>query len=350
MDSTVLIGGVGMGLMISFAVSAATYYYRDTICRDYKQLCPAAPTSPPPAWTVAAVADTTTSTPGPAAGSVGSGRLAARTFSPYLMLTPTTVSFIGKSRWTTLAFVMGYSNGKIVWDAGNPSTSAIKLKADAAIKAGGGVIVSFGGQSAGKSPGKKGFAELAGSFTDAAKLAATYISIADSLGSTWLDFDVEGKSLTDAKSVNIRAQALKALQLKRPDIIVQFTVPVGLNGLDSTTKAFLSNVKSTGVKIHVVNLMTMYMTKTKTKMSGACIKAADAAKPFIDTLGAKIGITPQLGKNPDKPYTAENFTSADADRLVSAAKKAGYVTFLGFWEMSMKDKAGTFANKFKVFE
>jgi chitinase len=350
MDSTVILGGVGMGLMVSFAVSAGTYYYRDTLCRDYKLLCPVAPTSPPPAWTTVAVTDTTTSTPGPAAGSVGSGRLAARTFSPYLMLTPTTVSFIGKSRWTTLAFVMGFSNGKIVWDAGNPSTSAIKLKADAAKKTGGGVIVSFGGQTAGKSPGKKGFAELAGSYTDAAKLAAAYISIADSLGSTWLDFDVEGKALTDAKSVNIRAQALKALQVKRPDIIVQFTVPVGLHGLDSTTKSFLSNVKSTGVKIHLVNIMTMYMIKTKTKMSDACMKAAAAAKPFIDTLGAKIGITPQLGKNPDKPYTAENFTSVDADRLVSAAKKAGYVTFVGFWEMSMKDKAGTFAKKFKVFE
>jgi chitinase len=261
------------------------------------------------------------------------------------------VASIGKtSRWTTLAFVTGYAPGKISWDAGAPSAASIKAKAVAAKKAGGGVIVSFGGQTAGTGRGKRGFAELAGTFTDPAKLAAAYIAVADALGSTWLDFDVEGKALTDAKSVAVRAQALKLVQDKRSDIAVGFTVPVGLSGFDAATKAMLSNVKAVGVKIHVVNLMTMYFTKTKTKMAEACMKAAAAAKPFVDSLGAKMGVTPQLGKNPDAPYTAENFTLADADALVAAAKKAGYVAQLGFWEVSLKDKSGAYARKFKAFE
>lgn len=351
--------GAGFLGMVSIASSAGVYFYRDTICSKYPTLsllCLPV-TSPPTDPPSATATDTPTPTPtttGGGTNSGSSGNTLAKRFSPYVLLNNGTLGLVGtKTKWTTLAFVIGYSNGKIQWDAGAVDVNKLKVKIDAIKKTGGGVIVSFGGQGAG-AKGTKYLSELAGKYTDPQKLSDAYRAIADALGSTWLDFDIEGAAMKDTASIDRRNKALYLLQKKRSDIRISFTVPVGLGGLSTETKSMLNKVKAAGVKIDLVNIMTMYFTtptSAKPSMSAAVLKAVSAAKPFVASLGAKLGVTPQIGKNPDKPYTHEHFTTGDASRVIDSAKKDSSIALVSFWSLnddSSKHK-GAYTNAFKNY-
>ena len=340
---------LGMGFLgfVSMASSLATFLYKDTLCKNYTSLSFLCGTDPTSAPTV--ITPTDAPTTGPASGATGLS--VQKRFSPYVLLDNASVDLIGtKSKWTTLAFVVGYSNGKIQWDAGVVDVTKLKAKIAAAKKLGGGVIVSLGGKSAGDK-GTKYLSELAGKYTDPTKLADAYGAIATALQSVWLDFDVEGEALKDKSAIDRRNKALVVLQKKRPDIRISFTVPVNLSGLDTPTKSLLSGVKKAGVRIDVVNIMAMYFTNTRTIMSAATTKALTAAKPFIKSLGAKIGVTPQIGANPDKPYTHENFTIADATKVVTSLKADGDVALLSFWSLNSDSSKykGAYAKAFKAY-
>lgn len=292
--------------------------------------------------------DSATTPPGPA----GSARTTTKICAPYIQVSPRAVQSMGSGglKWYTLAFVTGYDakKKKIQWDSGATiPASSIKAKGQTLKDRGGGLIVSFGGESAG-GKGTKGFGELAGSYRDPVELADAYISVADALGSVRLDFDVEVSALTDTKSVTIRNAALALLQKKRPDISISFTVPVEANGLETITKSMLLGAKSAGVRIGTVNVMAMYFTTKKTDMVAAAMKALEASKSFITGLGATAGVTPQIGKNPDKPYTHEEFTVSNATALVSAAKKDATISLLSFWSVD-KDRGGAFSKAFMAY-
>ena len=346
---------MGMGFMglVSAGASIATIVYKDTLCQKYPSLsflC-SAPATSAPATVTSTTPDPTTAAATTTTGGTGAGSITGKRFSPYLLLNNASVNLVGtKHPLTTLAFVVGYSNGKIQWDAGAVDMTNLKSKITAAKKNGGGVIVSFGGQGAGVK-GTKYLSELAGKYMDPVKLADAYGAIATALQSTWLDFDVEGGALKDTSSIDRRNKALVLLQKKRTDLRVSFTVPVGLHGLDTQTKNMLNKVKNAGVKIDLVNIMAMYFTKSKTSMSAATITAAKASKPFITSLGAKVGVTPQIGKNPDKPYTYENFTTADAAKVVTAFKADGDVALLSFWSLNndVGKYKGAFTKAFKAY-
>lgn len=313
---------------ILLASTSSMYYWRDSICN-----------------TIAFPWCTSTSLL-PSFPNSGTSHV----FAPYILLDSTSVDLIGKTPWCTLAFVTGYSNGKITWDAGALDLSRIKTRIDAAKKAGGGAIVSFGGESAGHR-GKQQFAELAGKYSDPAKLSQAYADIAKKLGVTWLDFDVEVDAVKDAKSIDMRHKALALLQKSNPGYIISFTVPVTMKGLEAPTKSMLTKAKAAGVHIDVVNIMCMYFTSTKTNMVDATSKAIAAAKPFITGLGAKLGVTPQIGKNPDPPFTHENFTTSDAAKLVEKAKADSDIRLLAFWSLNndvSKFKSG-YSSNFRAF-
>ena len=344
---------MGMGFMgfVSVSISLATMAYKDTLCLNYPALsflCPTPPTSAP------VIITTTSDTPAPTTAAVSggaAGSLSQKRFSPYVLLNNSSIGLIGsKSKWTTLAFVVGYSNNKIQWDAGAVDATKLKARIAGAKKNGGGVIVSFGGQSAG-AKGTKYLSELAGKYTDPVKLADAYGAVATALQSTWLDFDVEEGALKDTSGIDRRNKALAILQKKRPELRISFTVPVGLSGLDAQTKNMLTKVKSAGVRIDLVNIMCMYFTPSKMVMNTAVIKAVTASKTYIKSLGAKIGVTPQIGVNPDKPYTHENFTTADATKLVTAMKANGDVMLLSYWSLNndVSKHKGAFATAFKMF-
>lgn len=345
-DMMMMMMGMGFLGFMSVTSSLVTLMYKDTLCQSYPALsflCPVTPTTAP------AIAETSAPTTAPATtaattGGSNTGSLRKR-FSPYLLLNNSSLGLIGtKSRWTTLAFVVGYANNKIQWDAGAVDMTNLKAKITAANKNGGGVIVSFGGQGAG-AKGTRFLSELAGKYADPVKLADAYGAIATALQSTWLDFDVEGAALKDSAAIDRRNKAIALLQKKRTDIRISFTVPTGLSGLDAPTKAMLSKAKNAGVKIDLVNIMAMYFINSKTVMSTATTKATAASKPFIKSLGAKVGVTSQIGVNP------ENFTTSDASKVVTALKSDGDVALLSFWSLNndVAKHKGAFTKAFKAY-
>lgn len=341
------------GVAVSSLISLGMFMYKDSICENnptFPLLCTVAPTEAP---VTGGVTETATASAAPAGGVGAPGASLGKRFAPYLLLTNATISYIGtKSKWTTLAFVTGLSTDgkKLIWDSGATDITSIKAKVAAAKKAGFGVIVSFGGSSAGKKSSSR-FAELAGKYTDTTKLADHYIYVADTVGTTWLDFDVEEAAITDSTTIDRRNKALAIMQKKRPDLRVSFTVPVLTSGLETATKNMLTKAKNAGVKITCVNLMVMYFTKSKVDMADAAWKAMTASKPFIKLLDAKIGLTPLIGKNPDKPYTHETFTVANAKALYEKAKKDDDVIWLGMWSLNadVKSHGNKYAAEFKYF-
>jgi len=334
--------GIGLLGVFSVASSAGVFLFKDKLFKKSST-----PIIAPSNFSNVS----TTNPPGTSTTATTATGTIARKFAPYVLLNGKATNLVGThSKWTTLAFVVGYTNGKIQWDAGAVNTATLKAKIDAAKQKGGGVIVSFGGQGAGAS-GTKYLSELAGKYTDPQKLADAYSAIATALGAIWLDFDVEERALKDTAAIDRRNKALYLLQQKRTDLRISFTVPTGTNGLDTDTKALLTKVKNSGVRIDLVNIMTMYFTSSKTVMSTSVQQALTAAKPFIKSLGAKIGITPQIGKNPDKPYTHENFTTADATKVVTLAKADPDVALLSFWSLNndMTKYKGAYSKVFAGF-
>lgn len=342
MEAVLGMGVLGVASLIS---SACVFVNKDTLFKKNEtsvSVSTTTTTTTPPSTS------TTTGSPTPTPRmSIVTGKLV----SPYVLLTKSSSGLVGsKTKWTTLAFVVGYSNNSIVWDAGTLDIKKMNAVITKIKATGGGVIVSFGGASAGKK-GSKYFAELAGKYTDPTKLADAYIAVAAKLQSTWLDFDVEVDAVKDPASIDRRHKAIALLQQKRPDLRVSFTVPVETTGLDADTTSMLLKANAAGVRIDVVNLMVMYFTSTKTSMSAATALAVNAARPFITSLGARIGITPQIGKNPSKKYAHEDFTLADAAAVVSSSKPQTDVALVSYWSLNTdttKHK-GAYAKAFSAF-
>ena len=79
-------------------------------------------------------------------------------------------------------------------------------------------------------------------------------------GVTRLDFDIEGSALADTAATSRRDQALAALQAADPAVQVDFTLAVDPQGLPTgsgSEYALLQDAKAKGVKVSVVNIMTM---------------------------------------------------------------------------------------------
>lgn len=239
-------------------------------------------------------------------------------------------------RYYTLAFVIAQQSGRghdvtyqpvPAWYGSVPvETGAFADQIDAIRQRGGDVIVSFGGE-AGK--------ELACVITDPAQLQAAYQGIVDRHRLTWLDFDIEGKSLDRAPEDNSRRNAvLAALQRSNPGLRISYTLPASPNGLSAASLALLADAVRQGVHIHSVNLMVMYFGKAfihQGKSEGEL--GIDAARRAHDQLAAidpaiRVGLCPRIGMN---GTPAEIFTPADARTLADFALKTPWVATLHYW-------------------
>src|SRR3954470_19248728 len=116
------------------------------------------------------------------------------------------------------------------------------------ITSGGNVIVSFGG-AAGT------YVETA--CTDEDQLFNLIDGIIQRLGTQRLDFDVEGQQLANTQATARRIRALRRLQDKYPTLSVSLTLPVEPNGLPTLALDLIRSTLAGGVKIEVINIMTM---------------------------------------------------------------------------------------------
>ena len=241
----------------------------------------------------------------------------------------------------SLAFLTPQSGCTPMWEDNNDPMNAFTSQVSALQAAGGNVIPSFGGASGG---------ELAQTCTSVSSLEAAYAKVVSTYHVTRLDFDIEGSVLDDTASDQRRDQALAQLQAADPAVQIDFTVPVDPTGMPSDVTSMLRGAVSAGVKVNLVNIMTMDFGNGQNALNDA-ESAANGSVPqlesiFVVSSGAAwgmLGLTPIAGQNDDN----EVFSQSNAATLESFAAGHG-VQELAFWELDGYDK-GTGYSYSKIF-
>ncbi|MDI5973146.1 glycosyl hydrolase family 18 protein [Streptomyces sp. SL13] len=267
--------------------------------------------------------------------------------APYLQLGSDTVGDMAADQsatglnYYTLAFLTSSSGCTLQWEDGGDPVGAYTSQINDLKSSGGSVIISFGGA---------GSTELAQSCTSVSDLTAAYQNVVSTYGVNRLDFDIEGGAMDDTASNQRRDQALAALQQADPSVQIDFTVPVAPSGLESDAQQMLSDAKSAGVNVNLVNIMTMDFGDGENALNDAESGANATASQLADIYGgsaadnwARMGLTPIAGQNDDD----ENFSQSDASTLESFAASKG-VQELSFWEVDEYDKAVGYAYS-KIF-
>ncbi len=275
--------------------------------------------------------------------STAFGQFSGTVCSPYLECwgnaSPSTLYDTTGNKYYTLAFII--SNGTSPYWDGTMALSTNKYVSDitALRSKGGDVIISFGGSSG---------IELAQACTNVSTLQAAYQQVITKYSLKWMDLDIEGASIADTISNARRNQALKNLQSANPGLVVSYTLPVMPDGLDDYGTALLSNAKSIGVQIAIVNVMAMDYGSCNIDMGQAAISAASGTKTQLAALGisAKVGITPMLGTN---DVSCENFTTANAQAVLNFADANSFIGLLSFWALG-RDPNHSYLNIFKTFK
>jgi len=238
-------------------------------------------------------------------------------------------------KYYSLAFLTTQSGCTLQWEDDGSGVGAFASQISALQAAGGNVIPSFGGA---------GSTELAQSCTNVSSLTAAYLNVVNTYGVNRLDFDIEGSVLSDTASTTRRDQALAALQAEDPSVQIDFTLAVAPNGLptgNGSEYALLQDAKNNGVKVSVVNIMTMDFGNGENALNDAESAAQATAGQLSGLYGIStsaaygmMGLTPIAGQNDDNEY----FSTANASTLESFAAANG-VAELSFWEIDGYDKA-----------
>jgi chitinase len=237
-------------------------------------------------------------------------------------------------KYYTLAFLIPQSGCTPQWEDDGSGVGAFASQISAIQSAGGNVMISFGGASGG---------ELAQTCTNVSQLTAAYQNVVNTYGVTRLDFDIEDGVLSDTAATTRRDQALAALQRQDPSVQVDFTLAVAPNGLPTgsgSEYALLQDAKNQGVKVSLVNIMTMDFGAGSNDLADAESAAQATAGQLSGLYGistsaayAMMGLTPIAGTNDDGTV----FSISDASSLESFAASNG-VAELSFWEVDGYDK------------
>src|SRR5262249_45711922 len=185
----------------------------------------------------------------------------------------------------TLAFMLSSPQG-IGWQGQGTITddtlangTTMLSQVQAVQTAGGNITISFGGAA-----GQEG----ALTAPNARVLQAEYQSVIDRYHITSIDFDIEGAAEQNQASLTRRDKAIVGLEAANPDLVVSFTLPVLPTGLDASGLGVLQAALRDGVRIDLVNIMTMdYGTSVDNggQMGLDAIDAARATEPQLDSLG-----------------------------------------------------------------
>lgn len=240
----------------------------------------------------------------------------------------------------TLAFLTPRSGCTPQWEDGGDSVGAFASQITSLQAAGGTAIISFGGEPDGSTPN-----EIAQTCTSVSNLTAAYANVVNTYGVNRLDFDIEGSVLDDSAANTRRDEALAALQAEDPSVQIDFTLAVDPDGLPSEEMGLLQDAKNQGVKVSVVNIMTMDFYDGNPPINDALSAAPAAASQIAGLYGistsqayARLGLTPIAGVNDD----GTDFSQSDASTLENFAASNG-VAELSFWEVDGYDKGTGYA-------
>lgn len=234
----------------------------------------------------------------------------------------------GIKRFTLAFLVSSGQDCQAAWFPNLPlvQENAIAGQISQLRKAGGDVILSFGGE---------GGLELAQTCKDVPSLQAQYQATIDKYKVRMLDFDIESSAIKDPASVDRRNQALANLQAANPGLLISYTLAVLPAGLVANGIDLLKNSLSHGVRIGNVNIMTMDYDTTfdPNAMGQHAIDAANAALKQLQSLGidAPLGLTPMIGMNDVSPQV---FTLEDAGKMLRYAKSNGRIRRIAMWSVA----------------
>jgi hypothetical protein len=237
----------------------------------------------------------------------------------------------------TAAFVIGTGCNQIWGDTLPVGADSYTDPEIARAKSEGASVIISSGGAAGE--------PLAWTCSTQSSIEAGYQAIIDDYGVDQLDFDVEGAAVADTAAVARQMQAMKDLKAANPGLQFSMTLPVLASGLTNDGVNILKAAQSAGVKIDVVNIMTMdYYSGTGTEMGQGSVAAAEATLAQMQSVDssytyANLGITPMIGKNDD----GSTFTLADAQTVESFAAQHG-VGRLAFWSVDRDQPCGGSAN------
>jgi chitinase len=268
--------------------------------------------------------------------------------APYLQITSATVGDMVADRNATgtkyfsLAFLIPKSGCTPMWEANNDPLGAFTSQVKSLQSAGGNVIISFGGADGG---------ELAITCTSVSNLTAAYRNVVNTYGVHRLDFDIEGGTLSNTTANSRRNQALAALQAADPSVQIDFTVATDPGGVPSNVLTMLKDAKNKGVKINMVNIMTMDFGDGQNVLNDAESAAnglhGQLAGMYPNLTSAQLwnmeGLTTIAGQNDDKEF----FSQSQANSLESFAAARG-VQELAFWELHDYDRPTGYAYS-KIF-
>ncbi len=235
-----------------------------------------------------------------------------------------------------LAFVL--SGGGCNYNT-NHWSSNVFSEAQAFVKDGGRVTISFGGVLGNY---------LEQTCKDAKVMAQKMSELVKQTSASGIDFAIE-RSDINAEAHKIRSEALKIFQKTNANIEVSFTLSASPDGLNAIGKATLKSAVDTGVKIKYVNLMLMdygtYYSEGKNlgKVGEASLnKVKELLKEYFPSaseqqLWAMLGATPMIGQN---DIQSEVFQLDDAQYLVDQVFKKKNIGLVSYW-LLQRDQAGT---------
>ncbi len=243
----------------------------------------------------------------------------AHVFAPYVDMTlyptPNLVSFAQTEgiKFFSLAFIVADGTtpswgGYSAYDVnGGAFDQQMRTQISGLRALGGDVMASFGGEAG---------QELALVITNVSQLAAAYQSVINAYQLTHVDFDIEGAAVADHASIDRRSQALAQLQQQAAaagkTLDISFTLPVLPTGLTPDGLYVVQSALKYGLKISVVNIMTMdygdgAAPNPQGQMGAYAIQAATSLHGQLQTAyGAAltsaqawqmIGVTPMIGVN-----------------------------------------------------
>ncbi|CAG7832947.1 unnamed protein product [Allacma fusca] len=262
-------------------------------------------------------------------------------FAPYFDLTlengPTLLDIATKSNQKsfTLAFALGSHAGCVpMWGGMVPLDDPQIIAGIRELqRQGGEFIVATGGAMG---PYLEHFCQTSDDLFNA------YKTILDTVGTDHLDIDVEAPLNLDL--VN---KALARLQRERPATTLSYTLMI--QGEDyGLTPALgvevLKSAKANGVRVDVVNAMTMEFGGTSPTWGETVVGAARSVLRQIKEevwpekseaeLKKMLGITPMIGRN----YNGRVLETSDARYVVQWAND-NQIGYLGFWS-SARDNGG----------
>ena len=253
-------------------------------------------------------------------------------FAPYIDLAKATstleqIHAASGTKYFTLAFIVSGGGCVPAWGGTLPvaTDTAVASQIADLRKAGGDVIIAFGGQAG---------QELGVTCSDVASLQSAYQAVVDKYKVKQIDLDVEGDAIENQASNDRRSQALTRLVAANPGLRISYTLPVFPTGLIPSGITLLKSAVTYNTPVHVVNLMTMDYGNSVDAggMATNAISAVNGTLAQVKSIGLKtnVGITPMIGMN-DSP--GETFSLADAQTVLKFASTHNDVALLSFWSV-----------------